>query len=124
MVENLKEFFFSGIREEEDRRRRIQQHNIRRGILSSSASKHSHTKMNVLRRVAVFFSLIVYVLVFALVLTGLVTDYWITASSLQRNGKILSSSFVHGGLFYGERQLDWGLGPSHQYFSGGGKYHS
>uniref|UniRef100_A0AC35GDR6 Uncharacterized protein n=1 Tax=Panagrolaimus sp. PS1159 TaxID=55785 RepID=A0AC35GDR6_9BILA len=63
------------------------------------------------------FRLINYVLVFALVLTGLVTDYWISTSSLERNGKVLSSSFIHGGLFYGERQLDWGLGPSHQYFS-------
>uniref|UniRef100_A0AC35ETG7 Uncharacterized protein n=1 Tax=Panagrolaimus sp. PS1159 TaxID=55785 RepID=A0AC35ETG7_9BILA len=113
--------FFYGLRGKEDDRRQIHHHhNIRsggdrRGVVV--APKHP-VQMNIFRRVVIFFSLINYVLVFALVLTGLVTDYWISTSSLERNGKVLSSSFIHGGLFYGERQLDWGLGPSHQYFSG------
>uniref|UniRef100_A0A7E4UY65 DUF2975 domain-containing protein n=1 Tax=Panagrellus redivivus TaxID=6233 RepID=A0A7E4UY65_PANRE len=75
------------------------------------------TVMTVIKRLAIFLSLLVFVFTFALAFTGLITEYWITVQPLERNGKTLANSYVHSGLFIGERQLDYGLGPSHEIFS-------
>uniref|UniRef100_A0A914EGF5 Uncharacterized protein n=1 Tax=Acrobeloides nanus TaxID=290746 RepID=A0A914EGF5_9BILA len=64
--------------------------------------------MGSLRQVAVFLSLAVFVAAFALAISGLTTDYWVDTEHVTRNNAMSALSFVHSGLFYGERQLDYG----------------
>ncbi|KAI6200427.1 BMA-ITSN-1, isoform a [Aphelenchoides besseyi] len=70
------------------------------------------------RRLAVFVSLLIYIAVVSLVLTALATDYWFVTTTLNRNGQSVgASSNVHSGLFHGQRQLDFGMGPRWYSFS-------
>lgn len=61
-----------------------------------------------LQHVAVFLSLAVFVVAFALAISGFTTDYWIDTAAIKRNNTVSALSFVHSGLFYGERQFDYG----------------
>jgi predicted PurR-regulated permease PerM len=71
-----------------------------------------------MRQLAIFCSLIIYLLVVALVLAALITEFWVETQQLKRNNEESPLSYVNSGLFSGLRQLDWGLGPRRQYFSG------
>lgn len=71
-----------------------------------------------MRQLAIICSLIVYLLVIALILAALLTEFWVQTQSLKRNNVVSEQSYVHSGLFSGVRQLDWGLGPRKQYFTG------
>ena len=62
--------------------------------------------MSVFRRISLFFSLILYSLAIAFVITSLVTKYWITVKPLEVDGKGPNSTSVHVGLFYGEKRID------------------
>ncbi|CAD5227123.1 unnamed protein product [Bursaphelenchus xylophilus] len=69
------------------------------------------------RRLAIFISLVVYVIGTSLVLVALSTDFWAESEPLHRFGKASKYSYFHTGLFVGVRQLDYGYGPRREYFS-------
>uniref|UniRef100_A0A915DWB4 Uncharacterized protein n=1 Tax=Ditylenchus dipsaci TaxID=166011 RepID=A0A915DWB4_9BILA len=73
--------------------------------------------MELVHRLAIFFSLILFTLAFALALTSLLTDFWIETDGLEHNGVISKAIFVHSGLFHGVRQIDWVFGPKFKIFS-------
>uniref|UniRef100_A0A1I8ASB4 Transmembrane protein 182 n=1 Tax=Steinernema glaseri TaxID=37863 RepID=A0A1I8ASB4_9BILA len=68
------------------------------------------------RRICVFLTVPLLTLALSLALTALVTDFWLEATPVDRQGNVFPDSFVHSGLFSGARQLNWGLGSKFEPF--------
>ncbi|KAF7635921.1 hypothetical protein Mgra_00004641 [Meloidogyne graminicola] len=69
-------------------------------------------------KLIIFSALLLLTLSLAFGLSSILTDFWIYADSLTRNGTISENNQMNSGLFHGVRQLNWGaFGPQRKHFS-------
>uniref|UniRef100_A0A914IB84 Uncharacterized protein n=1 Tax=Globodera rostochiensis TaxID=31243 RepID=A0A914IB84_GLORO len=74
--------------------------------------------MSLLReRLSVFSALFFFAVSLALTLSALLTDFWIQADAMRRNGTESNKHQMNSGLFHGIRQIDWTFGPKRKHFS-------
>ncbi|KHJ99461.1 hypothetical protein OESDEN_00540 [Oesophagostomum dentatum] len=68
-------------------------------------------------RVAVFLSLVFYLISLSLVICSLFTDNWVISVVANNNGATMEKSRVNSGLLSGMRVVDWGFGARYMPFS-------
>uniref|UniRef100_A0A1I8B8Q2 Lipoprotein n=1 Tax=Meloidogyne hapla TaxID=6305 RepID=A0A1I8B8Q2_MELHA len=68
-------------------------------------------------RLIIFIALLLLTLSLAFALSSILTDFWIYADSLTRNGTNSENNQMNSGLFHGVRQIDWAFGPKRKHFS-------
>lgn len=73
--------------------------------------------MTILRRVCLFLSVIIYTLAIAFVITSLTTKYWYSIKPIDID-KSVNSTYIHAGLFFGEKKFDYKFESLKESFSG------